>query len=213
MGRSRSKMSFSFGSGMGGFGGGRFSVLTETWQQNISVAYMFDLFGKLKHVERAAWAQVLAAEANEQALVNSMIATVIKARIDIATIQGRLAVARANTQSRKSMLEIVEKLQSNAHVRAQEMQWNDMKIRSVEKGLEIIRGLRGHTSGYAVPSFVIDAPGGGGKIPLLPDYVVGREGDDLLLANYEGRVFRYPDPGGTAGAALEELASPASARG
>lgn len=64
----------------------------------------------------------------------------------------------------------------------------------VEKGLEIIRGLRGFTSGYAVPTFVIDAPGGGGKIPLLPDYVAGRDGDDLLLRNYEGGIYRYPDP-------------------
>ncbi len=72
----------------------------------------------------------------------------------------------------------------------------------VEKGLEIIRGLRGHTSGYAVPSFVVDAPGGGGKIPLLPDYVVGRDGDDLLLTNYEGGTYRYPDPDGTLGAVL-----------
>jgi lysine 2,3-aminomutase len=71
---------------------------------------------------------------------------------------------------------------------------------SVEKGLEIIRGLRGHTTGYAVPTFVVDAPGGGGKIPLLPDYVAGREGDDLLLRNYEGKVFRYPDPNGRIGA-------------
>jgi lysine 2,3-aminomutase len=63
----------------------------------------------------------------------------------------------------------------------------------VEKGLEIIAGLRGHTSGYAVPTYVIDAPGGGGKIPLLPEYVVGREGDELLLRNYEGKIFRYPD--------------------
>ena len=46
----------------------------------------------------------------------------------------------------------------------------------VEKGLEIIKGLRGHTTGYAVPTFVIDAPGGGGKIPLLPEYLLGREG-------------------------------------
>ena len=66
----------------------------------------------------------------------------------------------------------------------------------VSRGLEIIRGLRGHTTGYAVPTYVIDAPGGGGKIPLLPDAVLGREGDDLLLANYEGRTFRYPDPEG-----------------
>ncbi len=64
----------------------------------------------------------------------------------------------------------------------------------VEKGLEIVRGLRGHTTGYAVPTYVIDAPGGGGKIPLTPDYVVGREGDDLLLRNYAGQVYRYHDP-------------------
>lgn len=67
---------------------------------------------------------------------------------------------------------------------------------SVETGLHIIRGLRGHTTGYAVPNYVIDAPGGGGKIPLLPEYQAGREGDDLLLRNYENRLFRYPDPGG-----------------
>jgi lysine 2,3-aminomutase len=64
----------------------------------------------------------------------------------------------------------------------------------VAKGLEIIRGLRGHTTGYAVPTYVIDAPGGGGKIPLLPESVAGREGDDWLLVNYEGKVYRYPDP-------------------
>jgi len=64
---------------------------------------------------------------------------------------------------------------------------------AVSKGLEIIKGLRGHTSGYAVPSFVIDAPGGGGKIPLLPEYVVGREGNDLLLKNYNDQIYRYPD--------------------
>lgn len=64
----------------------------------------------------------------------------------------------------------------------------------VSKGLEIIEGLRGHTTGYAIPTYVIDAPGGGGKIPLQPNYVVGREGDDLVLRNYEGATFRYPDP-------------------
>jgi lysine 2,3-aminomutase len=64
---------------------------------------------------------------------------------------------------------------------------------TVAKGLEIYQGLRGHTTGYGVPTYVIDAPGGGGKIPLLPETVVGREGDDLLLKNYEGNIFRYPD--------------------
>ena len=69
----------------------------------------------------------------------------------------------------------------------------------VEKGLEIIQGLRGYTTGYAVPTYVIDSPGGGGKIPLLPEHVVGREGDDLLLRNYQGQTYRYPDPGGRLG--------------
>jgi len=72
----------------------------------------------------------------------------------------------------------------------------------VEKGLEIIRGLRGHTTGYAVPTYVVDAPNGGGKIPLAPDYVTGRDGDDLLLTNYEGHTYRYPDPGGRVGTDL-----------
>jgi lysine 2,3-aminomutase len=60
--------------------------------------------------------------------------------------------------------------------------------------LEIVAGLRGHTTGYAAPTYVIDAPGGGGKVPLQPIYVAGRDGDDLLLRNFEGKVFRYPDP-------------------
>jgi lysine 2,3-aminomutase len=73
----------------------------------------------------------------------------------------------------------------------------------VAKGIELIQGLRGYTTGYAVPTFVVDAPGGGGKIALYPEAVVGREGDDLLLRNYEGRVYRYPDPGGTLGCNMQ----------
>lgn len=69
----------------------------------------------------------------------------------------------------------------------------------VDKGLEIIKALRGHTTGYATPLFVIDAPGGGGKIQLAPDPVVGRKGDDLLLRNFEGKIFKYPDPNGSLG--------------
>jgi lysine 2,3-aminomutase len=64
---------------------------------------------------------------------------------------------------------------------------------SVNTGLDLIKGLRGHTTGYAVPTYVIDAPGGGGKIPLLPEYVIGREGSHLILRNYQGRIFHYPD--------------------
>jgi lysine 2,3-aminomutase len=63
----------------------------------------------------------------------------------------------------------------------------------VQKGIDIIRGLRGHTTGYALPTFVIDAPGGGGKIPVVPDYVVEREGGRVVLTNYNNDTFVYPD--------------------
>jgi len=67
----------------------------------------------------------------------------------------------------------------------------------VDSGVEIIAQLRGHTSGYAVPHFIVDTPGGGGKFSLVPDHIDGRDGDDLLITNYEGRTgFRYPDPVG-----------------
>jgi len=104
--RDRSKRSFNFG-GLGG--GSRFTVMSTTWTQNISVAYILDLFGKLKRSEQAAWAELLATEANEQVLINSMVATVINARVNIATLQRRLAIARANTKSQKKTLEIVER--------------------------------------------------------------------------------------------------------
>jgi lysine 2,3-aminomutase len=61
-------------------------------------------------------------------------------------------------------------------------------------GLSIMRELQGHTSGMAIPHFVIDAPGGGGKIPVLPDdYLVGKDGADIVLKNYENKIFTYPD--------------------
>ena len=67
------------------------------------------------------------------------------------------------------------------------------------KGIEIIQGLRGYTTGYAVPTYVIDAPGGGGKVPIFPECMVGRDGNDLLLRNYQGDVYRYPDSGCSSG--------------
>jgi lysine 2,3-aminomutase len=65
---------------------------------------------------------------------------------------------------------------------------------SVDKGIEIIESLRGHTTGYAVPQFVIDAPGGGGKVPVNPDYVLQRDERRTLVRNYEGEAFEYPEP-------------------
>ena len=62
------------------------------------------------------------------------------------------------------------------------------------KGLEIIEGLRGHTSGYAVPTIVIDAPGGGGKIPVMPNYLVSYSDHKIVLRNYEGYITTYEEP-------------------
>jgi len=64
----------------------------------------------------------------------------------------------------------------------------------IKKGLEIIQGLRGFTSGYAIPTYVVDAPGGGGKVPLMPDYVKEHTRDELVLTNYENKTYCYPDP-------------------
>jgi lysine 2,3-aminomutase len=64
---------------------------------------------------------------------------------------------------------------------------------SVRRGLEIMQQLRGHTTGYAVPQYVIDAPGGGGKVPVNPAYVLSRNHDRVVIRNFEGRVFEYPE--------------------
>jgi lysine 2,3-aminomutase len=69
---------------------------------------------------------------------------------------------------------------------------------SVARGLEIMEQLRGHTTGYAVPQYVIDAPGGGGKVPINPEYILCRNAGRVLIRNYEGRIFEYPEaPDGT----------------
>ena len=64
----------------------------------------------------------------------------------------------------------------------------------VSKGIEIIEGLRGHTSGYAVPTFVVDAPGGGGKIPVMPNYDISQSPHRVVLRNYEGVITTYTEP-------------------
>lgn len=64
----------------------------------------------------------------------------------------------------------------------------------VSKGIEIIEALRGHTSGYAVPTFVVDAPGGGGKIPVMPQYLISQSPTKIVLRNYEGIITTYAEP-------------------
>jgi lysine 2,3-aminomutase len=78
-------------------------------------------------------------------------------------------------------------ISGSAHLRA-----------SVRAGLEVMESLRGHTTGYAVPQYVIDAPGGGGKVPINPEYVVSRGSGRVVIRNFEGKLFEYPEaPDGT----------------
>ena len=65
---------------------------------------------------------------------------------------------------------------------------------SVAKGIEIIESLRGFTSGYAIPQFVIDAPGGGGKVPINPNYVAYHDSEKIIIRNFEGKIYEYPEP-------------------
>jgi lysine 2,3-aminomutase len=80
----------------------------------------------------------------------------------------------------------------------------------VRKGLEIMESLRGHTTGYAVPQYVIDAPGGGGKVPINPDYILSRDDERIMIRNYEGNIFEYPEgaDGTPLSAPPQEIAEP-----
>ncbi|MPN49890.1 L-lysine 2,3-aminomutase [bioreactor metagenome] len=64
----------------------------------------------------------------------------------------------------------------------------------ISKGIEIMEGLRGHTSGFCVPTFVVDAPGGGGKTPVMPNYVISQTPHRVILRNYEGVITTYTEP-------------------
>jgi lysine 2,3-aminomutase len=75
----------------------------------------------------------------------------------------------------------------------------------VADGVAIIEGLRGHTTGYAVPQFVIDGPGGGGKIPINPNYLIDHSPGRVTLRNYEGETFEYPDPSQISQSSLTQL--------
>jgi len=66
---------------------------------------------------------------------------------------------------------------------------------TIKEGLQIMEQLRGHTSGYAIPQYVVDGPGGGGKIPLNPEYILGNDGRSLVLRNFEGQIYEYPERG------------------
>ena len=77
---------------------------------------------------------------------------------------------------------------------ADEVQGTEHLRTTVETGLKIVEGMRGHTSGLALPTYVIDLPGGGGKVPLQPEYLLSQAGEEITLRNYQGRIFHYRDP-------------------
>ncbi|GAB6127402.1 KamA family radical SAM protein [Humidesulfovibrio idahonensis] len=108
---------------------------------------------------------------------------------DDAAVMGRLFQGLLAFRVRPYYLYQCDPISGSAHFRT-----------PAARGVEILRALRGRLTGYAMPTFVIDAPGGGGKIPLAPDYTVGYSGNDLVLQNYAGGLYRYPDPSGAAAA-------------
>jgi multidrug efflux system outer membrane protein len=164
IGRDRRKSSFNFG-------GGRNSAITTTWSQNFSVAYVLDLFGKLRRAEQSAWADMLSAKANEQALVNSIIATVISSRIEIATLTRRLDIAKGNVESRQKTLNIVERrykqgLVGPVDVRlarenlaaSQSAQTTiELSLIKAHNSLDVLLGRR-PASGQMVPDTLADLP-------------------------------------------------------
>ncbi len=102
---------------------------------------------------------------------------------DCAHIQRRLVQDLVRIRVRPYYLYICDLVEGGGHFRT-----------PVSKGIEIIEGLRGHTSGFAVPTFVVDAPGGGGKIPVMPNYVLSSSDHNVVLRNYEGFISTYEEP-------------------
>jgi len=109
---------------------------------------------------------------------------------DTVEIQTRLCHGLLKTKVRPYYLFQCDEVQGTEHLRT-----------PLEVGVKIIEGMRGHTSGLAIPTFVVDLPQGGGKVPLQPDYVVLKTTEELLIRNYQGRLFHYRNPKGNKSAA------------
>jgi multidrug efflux system outer membrane protein len=175
--RTRSKSSFSFG-------GGRFSALTTSFSHGITVNYIVDIFGKLKRRQRAAWADLLAAEENQHALVNAVISSVVKARADIATIQRRLAIARANTASWQESLEIIERRYSRGLVGPLDVRLARENLEA-SKAAEVIVLLSLTRAQNALDVLLGQRPGSGEELPRtlpeLPDLAPVPVGVPALL--------------------------------
>jgi lysine 2,3-aminomutase len=102
---------------------------------------------------------------------------------DTVQIQRKLCQSLLKIKVRPYYLYQCDEIQGTEHLRT-----------TVETGLKIMEGMWGHTSGLAVPTFVVDIPQGGGKVPVLPNYLQSKPGEDLVFRNYQGRYFRYRNP-------------------
>jgi NodT family efflux transporter outer membrane factor (OMF) lipoprotein len=163
--RSRSKSSFDFG-------GGRFSNTSTTFSQDFSVSYVADLFGKLRHQERAAWADLLAAKASEEALIHAIIGNVVKARVEIATIQRSLRIARSNTGNWEKSLEIIERRYSRGLTGPVDVRLARENLEA-SKAAEILIELSLAKAENSLDVLLGRAPGSGGapgqSMPELPN--------------------------------------------
>ena len=185
--RSRNKMSMDLGSM---FGGGRFSVLTTTWTQEFSTSYVLDIFGKIRRAERALLAQTLAVQANRQAMVNTLIATVVSARINIAVIQHRLAILQQNIESQQKTLDIVQQRYSLGLVGPVDVSLAKetlASLKSVEPSLELALT----TARNAMDVLLARRPGKTPELPMslnaLPDLPA------LPIGVPAGLIDRRPD--------------------
>jgi len=102
---------------------------------------------------------------------------------DDPAVMKRLNLGLLRVRCKPYYLHQCDPIQGSAHFRT-----------TVAAGQELIRSLHGHTTGYAVPTYMVDTAGGGGKVPVSPAYIEGRDGDHLLLRNYRGESTRYWDP-------------------
>ncbi|MCD6356341.1 MAG: KamA family radical SAM protein, partial [Anaerolineaceae bacterium] len=102
---------------------------------------------------------------------------------DCVHIQRKLVQDLVRIRVRPYYLYVCDQVEGAGHFRT-----------PVSKGIEIIEGLRGHTSGFAVPTFCVDAPGGGGKIPVMPNYLISSSDHKVVLRNYEGFITTYEEP-------------------
>jgi len=152
---------------------------------------LIDLVGEISNVAQqvASSSQELTATSEQSAVASEEVARAIE---DIA--QGATDQAKETERGAMTIGNLGKQIQANIQG-VTNLNSAAKKIQVLkDEGLEIMESLRGHTSGYCVPTFVVDAPGGGGKIPVMPNYVLAQSHDKVVLRNYEGVITTYTEP-------------------